>query len=83
MATVLGVDRLVLLAAFNAAGLSEVDNRQLEGGTYTNAQIITMMSTYPSDLFGLILSLPSDVSAPSKRRQLSLGVDVFLKGKQL
>lgn len=66
----------LLNTAFEAAGLPEVKEEELETGTYTNAQMISKVKEYPV-LLGLLLSLPKGASAASNRSVLSFAVDAL------
>jgi hypothetical protein len=64
-------------ASFKAAGLPEVDEKDLETGTYTNAQIAEKLRGNPMKLVQLLMSLDAmggDVA--TKRSILSFAVDM-------
>ncbi|MFC1598842.1 hypothetical protein ACFL2U_02470 [Patescibacteria group bacterium] len=60
--------------AFETAGLPEVEERDLETGTYTNQQIAEKFDD-PKDLLVLLMKLPGGDPA-SKRSILSFAVDM-------
>lgn len=64
--------------AFEDAGLEEIDESQLEPGTYTNAQITEMMRGDPDQLVFLLTHLPTGAGAGSMRSILSFAVDEAL-----
>ncbi|MBI3421043.1 MAG: hypothetical protein HY006_03185 [Candidatus Sungbacteria bacterium] len=67
-------------AAFEAAGLPEVDERNLEPGTYTNQQIVAKVR-HPSELLRLLTGLPQDSSVAAKRSILSFALDLLGREK--
>lgn len=72
------VTKAVVEEAFDAAGLPEVLESELEAGTYTNAQFMKAMADDLGVLLGYIKQLPSLDSAASKRSTLSFAVEMFL-----
>ena len=64
-------------AAFEAAGLPEVSEDQLEVGTYTNAQISEMLHGNGEKLLALLMQV-SDIGddVAAKRSVLSFAVDM-------
>jgi hypothetical protein len=63
--------------AFIAAGLPEVEEHQLETGTYTNAQIAEKMRGDPRKLLSLLMGVSNmGKSQAEKRSILSFAVDM-------
>lgn len=66
-------------SAFNAAGLPEVPESELETGTYTNAQIAGKLHDNPTKLLQLLMGVSQLGSAVEKRSILSFAVDMVEK----
>ncbi len=62
--------------SFKAAGLSEVDQSQLETGTYTNAQIAEKLRDDPQKLLSLLMNVSNMGNEAEKRSILSFAVDM-------
>ena len=65
---------------FKAADLPEVEESDLEPGTYTNQQIAEKFGD-PKDLILLLMKLPQGVGNASKRSTLSFAVDQYFSNK--
>lgn len=63
-------------SAFKAARLPEVEENQLETGTYTNAQIAEKVGD-PFRLMQLLMALPEGGGDASRRQILSFAVDML------
>ncbi len=69
----------LMLRGFAEAGLPEVDDDQLEAGTYSNATIKEMMRQQPLALAHLLSEIARSSDSPAaKRSTLSFGVDMFV-----
>lgn len=67
--------RVLVKAAFDAAGLPEVDEKDLETGTYTNKQIAERFRDRPKKLIELLISVTGFGSEAERRSILSFVVD--------
>ena len=65
--------------AFEAAGLPEVSEDQLETGTYTNAQVAEMYRNDPTRLLSLLMGVSNLGNPAEKRSILSFAVDMDQK----
>ena len=74
-----GAENEVIGYAFLAAGLPEVEERDLEPGTYTNRQLTEMVGD-PTKLLELLMQLPENDPA-SKRSILSFAVKAMAADK--
>ncbi|MFZ5424294.1 MAG: hypothetical protein ACOZAO_00685 [Patescibacteria group bacterium] len=62
-------------SAFKAANLPEVQENELETGTYTNMQIAKMFDD-PAELISLLMALPKGGGNASRRSILSFAVEM-------
>ena len=69
------VGKVIFEEAFEKAGLPEIDENDLEVGTYTNRQIAEMFND-PVALTALLMMLPDNDHA-SKRSILSFTVEIM------
>lgn len=63
--------------SFVAAGLTEVDEKDLESGTYTNAQIAMALINDPMKLVQLLMDVEHIGNQAEKRSILSFAVDII------
>ena len=68
--------RALVAIAFETANLHEVDENELEIGTYTNAQVAVKCSS-PTQLVALLMKLPDGGGNASRRSVLSFAVDMI------
>lgn len=64
--------------AFEAAGLPEVSEDQLEAGAYTNAQMIEKMKGKIFRLVDILLNVDSNYSPAYKRSVVSFTINLIL-----
>lgn len=67
----------VVMKAFELAGLPEIEEKKLEPGTYTNAQIAKKLQGNPQQLLTLLQRVSSLGSEAEKRSILSFAVDMI------
>ena len=63
--------------AFEAAGLPEVAEDQLEPGTYTNAQIAEKLRSNPARFVRMLMEVSELGNQAEKRSTLSFAVDLI------
>lgn len=66
--------------AFEAAGLPEIKEEDLEAGTYTNAQIAERLRNDPFQLLALLMRVSNLGNEAEKRSILSFAVDLIEEG---
>lgn len=66
----------LMAAAFEAAELPEVDETDLEIGTYTNLQLAEKSGS-PEKLLMLLMRLPREINSASRRSIMSFAVEMW------
>lgn len=73
----------LIMKAFETAGLPEVNESQLEAGTYTNAQLAEKMRGDPGKLIHLLMNVSTMGNSPAAKRSiLSIAVDMIDEKEQ-